>query len=129
MPSESSGQRSSFVEGSDTERLVALHLPIAAWLAVGVAYAGGRWCASSVRMDFVCFSGELFIYRVLIALGGMVLTALTLMSFDAIGLDFLPTTGQPMVALSSCKPSRPERVAPPVSRARPPPRSRWRSLR
>ena len=76
-----------FTEGSDTERLVALHLPIAVWLAVGVAYAGDRWFESSVRMDFVRFSGELFIYYVLIALGGMVLTALTLMSFDAIGLD------------------------------------------
>ncbi len=29
-------------EGS-TEVLSALHLPIALWLVVGVAYAGGRW--------------------------------------------------------------------------------------
>ena len=74
-------------EFSDTEALTVLHLPIAAWLAVGVAYAGGRWFAGSARMDFVRFSGELFIYYVLIALGGGVLTAFTVMIFAAIGLD------------------------------------------
>jgi hypothetical protein len=38
-------------------------------------------------MDFVRFSGELFIYLVLIALGGGVLTAFTLMMFESIGID------------------------------------------
>ena len=73
--------------GSDTEALTALHLPIALWLVVGVAYVGGRWFASGGRMDFVRFSGELFIYYVLIALGGGVLTAFTLMMFNAIGMN------------------------------------------
>jgi hypothetical protein len=45
------------------EPLTALHLPIALWLAVGIAYAGGRWSQVSARMDFIRFSGELFIYR------------------------------------------------------------------
>ena len=76
-----------FEPGSDTEALTALHLPIALWLAVGVAYVGGRWFASGRRMDFVRFSGELFIYYVLIALGGGVLTAFTLMLFGAIRID------------------------------------------
>ena len=67
--------------------LTALHLPIALWLAVGVAYAGGRWFAGGARMDFVRFSGELFIYYVLIALGGGVLTAFTMMMFKAIGMN------------------------------------------
>ena len=67
--------------------LTVLHLPIALWLAVGVAYAGGRWFAGGARMDFVRFSGELFIYYVLIALGGGVLTAFTMMMFDAIGIE------------------------------------------
>jgi hypothetical protein len=73
-----------FRAGSDTEALTALHLPIALWLVVGVAYVGGRWFAGGRRMDFVRFSGELFIYYVLIALGGGVLTAFTLMMFAAI---------------------------------------------
>ena len=75
-----------FVGDSHTQALTALHLPIALWLVVGFAYVGGQWFASGRRMDFVRFSGELFIYYVLIALGGGVLTAFTVMMFDAIGM-------------------------------------------
>jgi hypothetical protein len=71
----------------DTLALTAIHLPIALWLAVGVAYAGGRWFAGSARMDFVRFSGELVIYFVLIALGGGVLTGFTILIFNAIGMN------------------------------------------
>ncbi len=70
----------------DTELLTALHLPIALWLAVGIAYAGGRWRDVAGRMDFVRFTGELFIYYVLIALGGAVLTAFMAMIFQSIGV-------------------------------------------
>ena len=76
-----------FSPGGSTEALTALHLPIALWLAVGVAHAGGRWGSSAWRMEFVRFSGELFILYVLIALGGGVLTGVTGMMFAAIGLD------------------------------------------
>jgi hypothetical protein len=79
-----------FKTGSDTEALTALHLPIALWLPVGIAYAGGRWGESSRRMDFVRFSGELFIYYALIALGGGVLLAFTAGIFGAIGIDIEP---------------------------------------
>jgi hypothetical protein len=73
--------------GGATEVLMALHLPIALWLVVGVAYAGGRWSESAGRMDFIRFSGELFIYYVLIALGGGVLTGFVVMIFESIGVD------------------------------------------
>ena len=63
-----------FAPDGHTQMLAALHLPIALWLAVGIAYAGGRWRSGGGRMDFVRFSGELFIYYVLMALGGGVLT-------------------------------------------------------
>jgi hypothetical protein len=76
-----------FVTGGNTEVLAILHLPIALWLVVGVAYAGGRWMDSQRRMDFIRFSGELFIYFVLIALGGGVLTGFTLGIFASIGAD------------------------------------------
>ena len=76
-----------FLPDSHTEVLTALHLPIALWLAVGIAYSGGRWLAGGGRMDFVRFSGELFIYYVLIALGGAVLTAFTMLMFNAIGMN------------------------------------------
>ena len=76
-----------FSSRSDTQVLTAMHLPIALWLVVGAAYVGGRWFTSGARMNFVRFSGELFIYYVLIGLGGGVLTAFTLMMFSAIGLN------------------------------------------
>ncbi len=73
-----------------TEALTALHLPIALWLVVGIAYAGGRWSQVDGRMDFIRFSGELFIYYVLIALGGGVLTGLMATTFHAIGINVEP---------------------------------------
>jgi hypothetical protein len=79
-----------FTEGGHTEVLTALHLPIALWLVVGVAYAGARWRQVDGRMDFIRFSGELFIYYVLIALGGGVLVGFMAMIFQAIGIDVEP---------------------------------------
>ena len=79
-----------FTPGGHTWMLAALHLPIALWLAVGIAYAGGRWNTAGGRMDFVRFSGELFIYYVLMALGGGVLTGFTAGIFAAIGVDVEP---------------------------------------
>ena len=76
-------------EGS-TEVLTVLHLPIALWLVVGIAYAGGRWSQVGGRMDFVRFSGELFIYYVLIALGGGVLTGFMAILFQSIGINIEP---------------------------------------
>ena len=76
----------SFPKGSHTEVLTILHLPIALWMAVGFAYVRGRWFADGGRMNFVRFTGELFIYYVLIALGGGVLTGFTVIMFDAIGM-------------------------------------------
>ena len=73
-----------------TETLTALHLPIALWLVVGIAYAGGRWGEVAGRMDFIRFSGELFIYYVLIALGGGVLMASMAIIFQSIGIDVEP---------------------------------------
>jgi hypothetical protein len=82
-----------FARGGSTEALTALHVPIALWLAVGVAYAGGRWGQVAGRMDFIRFSGELFIYYVLIALGGGVLTGFMSMIFRAIGINVGPFIG------------------------------------
>ncbi|HET7272680.1 MAG TPA: permease prefix domain 1-containing protein [Rubrobacter sp.] len=79
-----------FAPGGYTETLTALHLPIALWLVVGIAYAGGRWGQVGGRMDFIRFSGELFIYFVLIALGGAVLMAFMHIIFQSIGIDVEP---------------------------------------
>ncbi|HYQ84382.1 MAG TPA: permease prefix domain 1-containing protein, partial [Rubrobacter sp.] len=79
-----------FAPGGYTETLTALHLPIALWLVVGIAYAGGRWSQVGGRMDFIRFSGELFIYYVLIAFGGGVLMASMRIIFQSIGIDVEP---------------------------------------
>lgn len=79
-----------FEPRGSTEALTALHLPIALWGVVGGAYAGTRWRQVGGRMDFIRFSGELFIYYVLIALGGGVLMAFMAMTFQAIGVDVRP---------------------------------------
>ncbi|MDW7760288.1 MAG: permease prefix domain 1-containing protein [Acidobacteriota bacterium] len=76
-----------FKSGAHTEALTAIHLPIALWFTVFYAYAGGRWQSHEHRMNYVRFSGEWFIYYTLIALGGGILTGLTLFIFNAIGLD------------------------------------------
>ena len=76
-----------FERDAHTELLTALHLPLALWLVVGFAYVGGRWRSLERRTDFVRFSGELFIYYVLIALGGGVFSLLTLGMFEAIDLE------------------------------------------
>jgi len=71
----------------DAAVLTVIHLPIALWLVVGVAYLGGDWRSSRRRMDFVRFTGEWFIYYVLIALGGGVLILFTAATFEAVGID------------------------------------------
>lgn len=71
----------------DATLLTILHLPIALWLVIGLAYTGPRWHTSEGRMDFVRFSGELAIYYILLALGGGVLMAFTMAMFAAIGID------------------------------------------
>jgi hypothetical protein len=117
-----------FQQTGNTLVLSVLHLPIALWLLVGVAYAGGRWHQSAGRMDFIRFSGELFIYYVLIALGGGVLTGFMMAIFQSIGIDMevffqswmLPccATGAVLVAswLVEAKQSVIENMAPVLTR-------------
>jgi hypothetical protein len=72
---------------SDTGILVALHLPVVLWFAVAFPYMGGTIRSQERRMDFVRFTGEWFIYYVLIALGGGVLMGLTAGIFEPAGVD------------------------------------------
>jgi hypothetical protein len=67
--------------------LTSIHLPLALWLVVGVAYVGGDWRSDRRWMDFIRFTGEWAIYFALLAMGGGVLTAFTAGTFQAIGLD------------------------------------------
>jgi hypothetical protein len=72
---------------SATEALVILHLPVVLWFAVAYPYMGGTIRSHERRMDFVRFTGEWFIYYVLIALGGGVLMGLTAGILEPTGVD------------------------------------------
>jgi hypothetical protein len=72
---------------SDTEVVAALSLPVALWFVVAYPYMGAAILAHERRMDFVRFTGEWFIYYVLIALGGGVLMGLTAAIFEPAGVD------------------------------------------
>jgi hypothetical protein len=67
-----------YPKGSDTAELVAMHLPVALWFVVGVAYLAGDARSPGRRMDAVRFTGEWLVYYALIALGGGVLMGLTI---------------------------------------------------
>ena len=72
---------------SDTEVLVALHLPVLLWFVIAYPYMSGTLRSQERRMDFVRFTGEWFIYYVLIALGGGVLMGLTAGILEPAGVD------------------------------------------
>ncbi|HEX2772438.1 MAG TPA: permease prefix domain 1-containing protein, partial [Micromonosporaceae bacterium] len=72
--------------------LTSIHLPIALWFVVGLAYVADDLRSARRRMDFIRFTGEWFVYYVLIALGGGVLIAFMFGTFEAIGIfpeDFI----------------------------------------
>lgn len=74
-------------EDSQSIVLTAIHLPLALWFVVGLAYVGGDWRSHRKWMDFIRFTGEWLIYFALIALGGGVLVGMTIGVFRAIGVD------------------------------------------
>ena len=72
---------------SATEMLVALHLPVRAVVRGRLPVHGRDPRSHERRMDFVRFTGEWFIYYVLIALGGGVLMGLTAGILEPTGVD------------------------------------------
>ncbi|MDD3654053.1 MAG: permease prefix domain 1-containing protein [Desulfotomaculaceae bacterium] len=70
-----------------TAMLSGLHLPLFLWLLTGAAYIGRDWQGRQGRMNFIRFSGEAFIYAVLVMAGVMVLGVFTMAIFESIGID------------------------------------------
>lgn len=67
--------------------LIAVHLPIALLFLLGVLYCGPGWQKTGNRLDFTRFAGEVFIYSVLLALGGAVLTGISIGVFQFVEID------------------------------------------
>jgi hypothetical protein len=73
-----------------TQILAVPHVPIALLLLLMALYAGPGWRRPNLGLDFVRFAGEVFIYAVLIALGGLVLTMVGGAMFTLVGIDPTP---------------------------------------
>ena len=86
-PWSGSSETEAFGTSSDTEVLAILALPVALWFVVAYPYMGGTIKSHERRMDFVRFTGEWFIYYVLIALGGGVFMGLIAGIFEPTGVD------------------------------------------
>ncbi|MEV4350479.1 permease prefix domain 1-containing protein [Actinoplanes sp. NPDC049596] len=74
-------------ESDQSAGLVMTHLPAALWLVLGLAYVSDDLRSSRRRMDFIRFTGEWFVYLVLMMLGGGVLIAFLYGIFEAIGIQ------------------------------------------
>jgi hypothetical protein len=55
-----------------------LHIPLFLWLLTGAVFAGRDWRKTSARMGFLRYNGELIIYATILAIGGAILTSITL---------------------------------------------------
>lgn len=71
----------------DALPMTALHVPIAVWVVVGLAYALARWRSTEGRMDYVRFTGEFLIYLVLIQTASTILLVLIGVVPTLVGID------------------------------------------
>lgn len=89
-------------EPHHTLSLSGLHLPMFLWLLVGVAYIGQGWLESRGRMNFIRFTGEAFIYGVLILAGVMVVGLIMMLIFSAIQIDLEFFFGEYYILYGAC---------------------------
>ncbi|MCO1604063.1 permease prefix domain 1-containing protein [Desulfosporosinus nitroreducens] len=85
-----------------TEVLTIFHLPLFLWLVVGATYIGREWQGSKGRMNFIRFTGEAFIYGVLVMAGVMVLFLFTLVIFQAIQIDVQKFLAEYLLIYGGC---------------------------
>ena len=73
--------------GSASITMALIHLPLFYLALLAASFMGDGWQSVESRLNFIRYIGELSIYCVLILLGGMVLTGITLSLFSVIGLS------------------------------------------
>ena len=76
-----------FSEKSNTLFLSVVHLPLCLWFFAGIAYTGSEFRDVSRTMDFLRFSGEVFIYTTLLFCGIFVISGLNMILFESIGIN------------------------------------------
>lgn len=80
------------IEGSATITLLVIHLPLLLWLLLLPLYLGIEEVLKPQRsLDFIRFTGETFIYAVLIGCGVFVSMVASLALFSMIGIDLEDT--------------------------------------
>jgi hypothetical protein len=89
-------------EPHHTQILGVMHVPIALLLLLMALYGGPGWSRSSLRLDFVRFAGEVFIYVVLLVLGGMVLMGVAGAMFTLVGIDITSLILNWLVVFGGC---------------------------
>jgi len=72
---------------SDSFLLACFHTPLLYWFAGGFAFLGVSYKNAQRRLDWIKMNGEILFMTALILLAGIVLTGITMASFNIIGLD------------------------------------------
>ncbi len=69
---------------SDSVTMALLHLPVVLWAFLGLVFTGTAWRDPEARIGFVRYNGELLILGVLVGLGGLVFSGLTVALFSLV---------------------------------------------
>ena len=64
-----------------------IHIPMVLISLLALSFMGKKWMDQEVRLSFIRYIGEIFIYGTILLLGGIVLTLLTFGLFELIGLS------------------------------------------
>lgn len=75
------------LEEFDSVILSYLHLPVFLWVLLGLAFTGNRYGDLQERTSFIKFNVEFGLMYAAMALGGILVTSLTLSLFSLIGMD------------------------------------------
>ncbi|MEW5249400.1 hypothetical protein [Microbulbifer discodermiae] len=75
------------VDGSASITMALIHLPLFYLSLLAVSFMNDGWNRVEERLNFIRYIGEMFIYSVLVLLGGVVLTAITLGLFSLIDIS------------------------------------------
>jgi len=75
------------LEYTDSIILAYLHLPVFLWVLLGIAFTGNDYGFGSKRIEYLKFNGEFCILYAIMAISGMLLTALTMQLFGFIGMN------------------------------------------
>jgi len=72
---------------SDSTVMSLIHLPLVLFSLLGISYMAEEWRSAEARLRYIRYLGDTMIYTVLILIGGIILTSITLGLFKGINLS------------------------------------------